>query len=833
MSISIEKALKSIDCEEIKKGRASAKRKFTTGINSLKKLLEKGDVTGFDLNTVKSGVKTECAELKKYYGLVHEFHDKFVDLREEDTDDTKEADQEKKDEEYILSIKEKFFDITVEVEKFEAKLALPVRQEQFAEAHQSFVVTKILAQKVSISTEPDELRTAQIMKERLLKDFDSLKNKTKALEECKRSKEETKPGGVDMSIETTEVFEIIHGLDKIILKDAEEKAIKEPTLFNSTQVSTSENSAGYIKLKKIDCPRFSGVVREFAKFKKEFNSIVAVSGRPDTEIGINLKNAIPKKHQHLIDNVDAENHPEMMKILTYKFGQSHLVIDSVVNEIEKMKVVTSDKQFLEFVETLEKIQKDLEALNLLGEIANSTVIGKIEQKLPSIVQRDWTKKVVIEELEDKSSDDKFVKLMAFLEITKRQVEYVANESRQGSGVLNRSQTNFVTGTVVNVKPEGNQNFGAVKGKRRFLPCLVCNSDGATDPAVTQHPMSTCAVWNALTLKQKEQKVKCKKCPFSTNHTLSTCTVRDRLCRICSAKDHHFLLCPSKKSNSNLCSTKAMIGNSSTLPLVMVQTSYVSAECGARLGAMYDLCSTDDYITHKCARRNGFEGTDVELIIEGIAGSEVKIETKLYTVYLVDDEAKVHELPCYGLDKISSVVNPPDRSSYKALCHKFGVTFRNMRRPEEIDILISMRQNHLHPNPIKTFGGMKLYKGVFGSVFGGSDPDLEFSSHQLFYPSSSHLAMSTPLRQVQAHTMKSIVKQSSMLSVAKTTREFLDYFKEESIGVECNPRCGGCICGKCPLGAKQMSLRDERKYERFKSFMEYDVKGTKEDPGLLG
>ena len=251
------------------------------------------------------------------------------------------------------------------------------------------------------------------------------------------------------------------------------------------------------------------------------------------------------------------------------------------------------------------------------------------------------------------------------------MEYVANESRQGSGVLSRSQTNFVTGTVVNVKPEINQNSGAVNGKRRFLPCLVCNSDGATDPAVTQHPMSTCAVWNALTLKQKEQKVKCKKCPFSTNHTLATCTVRDRLCRICSAKDHHFLLCPSKKSNSNLCSTKAMIGNGSTLPLVMVQTGYVSAECGPRLGAMYDLCSTDDYITHKCAKRNGFEGIDVELIIEGIAGSEVKIETKLYTVYLVDDEAKVHELPCYGLDKISSVVNPPDSISYKALCQKFG------------------------------------------------------------------------------------------------------------------------------------------------------------------
>ena len=51
-----------------------------------------------------------------------------------------------------------------------------------------------------------------------------------------------------------------------------------------------------------------------------------------------------------------------------------------------------------------------------------------------------------------------------------------------------------------------------------------------------------------------------------------------------------------------------------------------------------------------------------------------------------------------------------------------------------------------------------------------------------------------------------------------------------IGAECKPRCGGCRCGKCATGAKQMSLKDKKDLEHFKSLMYLDKKGTKKDPG---
>ena len=102
-------------------------------------------------------------------------------------------------------------------------------------------------------------------------------------------------------------------------------------------------------MQKLTPPKFSGLYRDFPKFKRDFNTIVAVEGRSAIEIGATLKESIPKKHQHLIDNLSMDKHLEMMQILTRKFGESQLTVAEVVSEICNMKPVTSDKMFIEFI----------------------------------------------------------------------------------------------------------------------------------------------------------------------------------------------------------------------------------------------------------------------------------------------------------------------------------------------------------------------------------------------------------------------------------------------------------------------------------------------------
>ena len=112
--------------------------------------------------------------------------------------------------------------------------------------------------------------------------------------------------------------------------------------------------------------------------------------------------------------------------------------------------------------------------------------------------------------------------------------------------------------------------------------------------------------------------------------------------------------------------------------------------------------------------------------------------------------------------------------------------------------------------------MKLYDGPLGKTFSGQSEDISFEEHSKSYPT-----MVIPIMMKKAVTRK---------ITSLTDKQMLHYFKEESIGAECHPKCGNCECGKCAIGSKLMSLKEEKDYEDFKNNMYLDVKGTDHDPG---
>ena len=121
--------------------------------------------------------------------------------------------------------------------------------------------------------------------------------------------------------------------------------------------------------------------------------------------------------------------------------------------------------------------------------------------------------------------------------------------------------------------------------------------------------------------------------------------------------------------------------------------------------------------------------------EGVGGVETTITTKLYDVPVCmkktrNGNSKFVLFQCYGLEKIAEASIPPDDASYRELCNKFNLRIEDIVRPDEIDLLISMRRNRYHPRPIMTHGNMTLYKGPFGSVFGGTEPGLELEPYIL-------------------------------------------------------------------------------------------------------
>ena len=49
----------------------------------------------------------------------------------------------------------------------------------------------------------------------------------------------------------------------------------------------------------------------------------------------------------------------------------------------------------------------------------------------------------------------------------------------------------------------------------------------------------------------------------------------------------------------------------------------------------------------------------------------------------------------------------------------------------------------------------------------------------------------------------------------------DFYNIENLGVECNPRCGSCKCGKCAIGSKDYTIKEERELTLIEENLSYD------------
>ena len=107
-------------------------------------------------------------------------------------------------------------------------------------------------------------------------------------------------------------------------------------LATASPTPVTSAAAAPVKLEKARNITFSGKAHDFATFKKSFESIVAPN-RPDTEIVIRLKQAIPSKDEHLLSNVELHEWKQMKKILADKFGTARKVVANVLAELDKLR----------------------------------------------------------------------------------------------------------------------------------------------------------------------------------------------------------------------------------------------------------------------------------------------------------------------------------------------------------------------------------------------------------------------------------------------------------------------------------------------------------------
>ena len=686
--VTAEEALKSDDPIVVKRLRSSISAQITCDLNILEKELSKKRGEAFNFEKISPQlVKTQKKKLVAHFELIQRLHDRFMEVRDEGLNEETEASLVESDVEFMTGITSKVCPVLDSIDSYEEGLIIMSKhkslcrnekefQDNVAKVKRDFTVVhdKIEKELLELESLEDGDKKSNLIK--LLPTESYIRDQSTCFNDIKRACNKLKEVYQVSDCESKEDanYDVEHS--KFFSLDAKLKTYElAKNLLQATGSSKKSHeeieSHTPLKINKPEALKFSGNAREFASFKRDFMAIV-VPHRDDTQIGIHFRQAIPDKHKHLISNKDLCDWKSMLSVIEEECASPKIIIDLTVNEIEKMRTASTDKGFIEFVEALEKIVRDLETLNQLPEIANTSVLSKLEAKLPPQINHDWTKKVIKDKISKMTSNQKFTLFMEFLSDAKEMTKY--NISLPNGAGKNSC---FVTGTFIAQNKEDSRDTPKNKSPNT-LPCLACSADGATDLSACLHHMSSCAVWGSLPHRDRVMMVKCIKHPFSKDdHPTQDCKRVIRACSFCQKDNvHNSLLCPkfqiTRKGSTNISrkahtSASQRLEHHPELAPTLLYSTFVKTIGHRRLGTLIDSGSTDDYILNTVAKQMKLKGHPVELITEGFGGIETKIQTHLYYVPIYDKRGRQHHLPCYGTDTITNDLMLPDTSSYNRLC----------------------------------------------------------------------------------------------------------------------------------------------------------------------
>ncbi|XP_058477623.1 uncharacterized protein LOC131448851 [Solea solea] len=656
--------------------------------------------------------------------------------------------------------------------------------------------------------------------------------------------------------------------------------IKEDTDRQAQVGATSNYRIPTIKLKPTALPKFGGIKRDFHRWKKDWEALQS-QGEPtgSKEVKkVQLLDSLEDKITRDLRLTAYNTSDDIFRVLENRYGNQTSIAIEIVEEIQKMPAVKSHqpRKIVDLIQAVEKALQDLSDLGDTGAIKNPLVTKSIESKLPETLKKEWLV-YAADKRNDVTSRNRFDSLLAFLkdqESIYEQLEQLKEEEPSKRETKVEPRYARTKSTKSSNDQEG---------------CVVCSD------VKHKRKIYFCRQFRALKLAEKRAAVKrlgaCKRC-LEVHGEGSQCKpgflCRNQDCKDADTPEHHFYLCPNaeaKKSSdgqkrsrfgpegdkgrrkyteeqedffgklspelANQCRNvfsntasrafntvkdqPSLLGESGLqeLPVLMMLVE-VTANAVQKIGTLIDLASDTNYITHKTASRLNLKNEEVTLVVHGVGGMEVRVETKRYLLKIRVKTPKgtlrAHQLVCYGLDSIAEIhkhVEP------KKLQRFFpDALLDELRRPKEISLLISHKEGQLAPQRIRAVGDLVLWDGPLGRTVGGTHPELFEELTVSAHMSKTHFARS--MRAAAARyeeQLTSMVPERPLAnnqgtiqlcesSTSAINQDFLKWWRWDSIGAGCEPKCGGCRCGNGQPGGKEMTLAEERELQVVKDGLTY-------------
>ena len=439
---------------------------------------------------------------------------------------------------------------------------------------------------------------------------------------------------------------------------------------------------------------------------------------------------------------------------------------------------------IEFIGLIESGYNDLKSLSLESEMCNSNMVSIIESKLPKNLAHQWFRH--IHEPDTKvDRKNKFLGLLDFLRIERKALEYAFADLRLNSDVTHgrinalNSDTNDQYNSEL-VDKEKNSN----RHRNNSTPldnCLVHN--------VNSHKTVECRKFIDMPLDEKykllRDKFACYGC-LIPGHSAIDCVKRSPCTRNNCDRLHHEVLHPPEKSTVN---NSLNSYTESTNCLLQVMPIPIKSRKMGNLNVFWDSGATVSLITNNKAIEHGLKGTPVTLRIITVGGIERKENSFRYLVPLIDVEGRVRNIVAYGINCITNDLVDISLNNIKEKFH--GVDVLQIREPEgSVDLLVGFEYAAWHPIVEQAKGQLLLLSNIFGKCFGGNYSRYKSESEKdVVDISVSHVSLS-------------------------------EFFTIESMGVNTDPKCGGCRCGKCAVGGKNYTLKEERELALIKSNLKF-------------
>ena len=579
--------------------------------------------------------------------------------------------------------------------------------------------------------------------------------------------------------------------------------------YKKDDKKSTTSTSNSLKLKKLEYPKFYGGIAFYARFIRDYRTLVVPNNEDSAQRAIILNTQCLygdalKATSHMIEE------DKILQELETRWGSKEDLVYKIQREIEEMKPCSqTNSQFVKFVDKLRNCYSELDQIGMTTDMSTLQMLQLITKKLPFRINEQ-----LLEHEEYAAADipQKMPILIEFLEdrrnLAHRLVKLRGDKDDNPKGTPPKKPLHLSA-----ARADNSSNY--------HCPVRGCYEK-------RKHPIWRCGqYWNLPVAHRigfiKKQKL-CRLClnsgcqtanPFNTNTRamckkgtkFTDCGVAGENGQRCGAI-HHKSLHGSQQEEAHGLAMTAYEPESDVL--LLTQRIELGKKNPCQALTVFDSGSTDTFITHRAARKSGAKSVPILFDVTGIQGKTETLSTRRYFMKVINDKGQKVEVKAVGLKSITADIAPmylsPEQREVIQRAKIDNIGSGIIDPPNgTIDLLIGMDYNHLYPIHKAQVGKLALYQSRLQPI--------------------EHLILGGKLDDNNQHSNNKPNKnESSRRSTCLLASGNINFWSSEELGITPARACSNCQnCKDCSFISSQLSFQEQNEFEVISNNLKYDQK----------